>query len=60
MLSLVRLPADVRRPVPTVDELDREEVRIVTAAIYLEAGPDSAVAVGAAEELLAELAALLR
>ncbi len=60
VLSLVRLPADVRRPVPTVDDLDRDGVRIVTAAIYLEAGPDSGVAVGAAEELLPELAALLR
>lgn len=57
LLTLVRVPHGVRwsrgDPLPG-------EARAVSAAIHLEIGPDSSVAVGAAGAVLPELAALLR
>ncbi len=57
LFTLVRLPRSVRwsrgDPLPG-------EARAMTAALHLEIGPDSSVAVGAAEAVFGELAALLR
>lgn len=44
---------------PTPQELDQPDSRVITAAIYLDIGPGSAVAVEAARELLPRLVPLL-
>lgn len=57
IFSLVRVPAGVRWRFD--DELPAQ-ARAVSVALHLETGPDSRVAVGLAEEILVEVAALLK
>lgn len=45
--------------VPTREELDHPDARVITAVFYLDIGPGSAVAVDAARAMLPELAKLL-
>lgn len=45
--------------VPTPEELNDPEARVVTAVFYLDIGPGSAVAVDVAREMLPEIARLL-
>jgi len=59
IFSVVRRPAGAR-PVPEPRELEDSRMRVVTVAIYLGIGPDSHVAVAAAEQILPELIPLLR
>ena len=61
LFSLVRIPGGAGGTgVPTVEELAAPDVRIVTGALHLAIGPDSRVAVRAAERLLPALEPLLR
>jgi hypothetical protein len=45
--------------IPTREELDQPDARVVTAVFYLDIGPGSAVAVEAARAMMPELAKLL-
>ncbi len=45
--------------VPTREELDHPDARVITAVFYLDIGPGSAVAVDAARAMMPELAKLL-
>lgn len=61
MFSLVSLPAGrvAASEVPGPEVLADPETRVVSAALHLDLGPDSAVAVAAAEALLPRLSGLL-
>ncbi len=60
IFSLVALPKSIANgSVPTPQQLSHPEARIITAAIHLDLGPDSEVAVQAAGVLLPMLSPLL-
>jgi cell division protein FtsI/penicillin-binding protein 2 len=58
VFSVVRRPAGAP-DVPTPAEFSDPRTKVITVAIFLELGPDSKVAVAAAERILPELAPLL-